>query len=107
MAKIDFGDLRQNDWIAFLEETTRDMVGWGIELKKSLDEIAPRAVGSKQVTPEQELSDYVQIKSSPDPDAAFGEWVAQRTSQHGAATATRMGLDFVRRNEKRLAERVL
>ena len=107
MPKIDFGDLRQNDWIAFLEETTRDMVGWGIELKKSLDSIAPRAVGSQQVPPEQELADYVQIKSSPDPDAAFGEWVAQRVSQHGTAAATKMGLDFVKRNEKRLQERVL
>ncbi len=107
MAKIDFGDLRQHDWIAFLEETTRDMVGWGIELKKSLDSIAPRAVGSKQVPPEQELADYVQIKSSPDPDTAFAEWMVPRVSQHGVAVATRMGLDFVKRNEKRLSERTL
>ena len=107
MSNIDFGDVKQNDWIAFLEQTSHDMVDWGIELKKSLDSIAPRAVGSKQVPPEQELADYVQIKSSPDPDAAFGEWVAQRVSQHGAATATRMALSFVRRNEKRLRERTL
>lgn len=107
MPNVDFGDLRQKDWIAFLEETTRDMVNWGVELKKSLDSIAPRAVGSQQVSPEQELADYVQIKSGPDPDAAFGEWMAQRASQHGPATATRMGLEFVKRNEKRLRERTL
>jgi len=107
MAKVDFGDLRQNDWIAFLEETTRDMVGWGIELKKSLDSIAPRAVGSKQVTPEQELSDYVQIKSSSDPDAAFGEWMTQRASQYGVTVAIKMGIAFIRRNEERLTKRRL
>jgi len=105
LTKIDFGDLRQNDWIAFLEETTRDMVGWGIELKKSLDSIAPRAVGSKQVPPEQELSDYVQIKSSPDPDAAFGEWMAQKASEHGATVAVRIGLEFIKRNEQRLKKK--
>ena len=104
---IDFGDTKQKDWIAFLEQTANDMVGWGVELKKSLDSIAPRAVGSQQVSPEEELADYVQIKSSPDPDAAFGEWMVQKASQHGDAAATKMGVEFVKRNEKRLRERTL
>ncbi len=102
VSNIDFGDLKQNDWIAFLEQTTHDMVDWGIDLKSSLDRLAPRAVGSRKVSAEQELADYRNIRADPDPTAALAMWVVQKASQHGEAVARQMAVEFVERNEKKL-----
>lgn len=78
-------------------------------LESSLDRIAPRAIGSQRVPPEQELEEYLlSVADTPNPEAALWERYSDLAQQYGPPVARRMIIEYVEQNEaalKRLVER--
>ena len=103
-----FGSPKEHEFIASLE---RSMVDVGERTAKHfesvVDRIAPRAIGSERVLPDQRAAEYaLTIAGTDDPVGAGEAWVREKANQYGLLKALELFADEVLENEKFLAERM-
>ena len=101
-----FGSPMERDDIARVERGINSVIDKATtHFEQTVDKIAPRAIGSERVPPEEEFREYLlTIADSGDPVAAGKAWVTERASQYGLPKALEMWADYVAANEKRLEE---
>ena len=102
----NFGSPGERDDIARVERGIQSVVEKQAKHFESVvDKLAPRAIGSERVPPEEEFREYLlTIADSGDPVEAGKAWVTERASQYGLPKALEMWADYVAANEKRLEE---
>lgn len=101
-----FGSPKERDDVARIERGITDVVERKAKHFESVvDRLAPRAIGSQRVPPQDEFREYLlTIADQPDPTEAGFQWVQERAQQYGVAKALEMFADYVERNEKRLQQ---
>ena len=101
-----FGSPRAPDDLAKMEQRVQQVIDNATaHFEGVVDRIAPRAIGSKKLNPEESFQDYItQVADTPDPVKAGVEWINQASQQYGHTKAIEMWLDWSSENEKRLEE---
>ena len=96
------------DFIGDLEKVIQRSAEWAAQLmEKSVDRIAPRAVGSEKVSPQDALDEYVlTVARAPDPGLALQERYDAWAGQYGHPVARTMLVRYVQENERKMMEMV-
>jgi hypothetical protein len=101
-----YGSPKAGDDISKLEEginASIDRVSRHFE--SVVDRIAPRAIGSQKVSPDDEIREYLlTVADTGDPAGALDSIIQEWAGQYGLPKALEMGMDYVLRNERRLVE---
>lgn len=101
-----FGSPKEKDFVAKIEKSVNDVVERTAQhFEETVDRIAPRAIGSQKVPPDEEFAEYLTtIADTPDPTEAGFQWVSEKAQQYGLLGALDRFASYVERNERRLAK---
>ena len=96
------------DFIKEVEAAIQRSAEWAAQLmEKSVDRIAPRAVGSEKVSPQDALDEYVlTVARAPDPELALQQRYDAWAGQYGHPVARTMVVRYVQDNERKMREMV-